>query len=214
MSLADFETALREQAHVFAHSTQMRRLLDAQGDLSDWAAFADSWNDLGMDTYMADHGRYRRRRHAVFTATEQTIERLPHQAHFQTLDYNVLNGGIERWFEPIVDAQANSRSLKTILSLCRDLFSGLAPHVRQWKIEVHQFRIEASVDAPGLPTPEGMHRDGVDYVLVLLIKRSNIASGTTVIGSLDASLSSSFTFIVAFDAALVDDARVYHRVEQ
>ncbi|MGH8107682.1 MAG: 2OG-Fe dioxygenase family protein [Arenimonas sp.] len=212
MSLPDYQSALRHDAYAFAHADEMRIVLEAHGDLSDWPAFADSWNDLGLDTYMADNGRYRRRRHAVFEATADGIRRLPHQPHFQTLDYNVLNGGIERWFEPVNDEQAESRSLKTILSFCRDLFSSPASTVQRWKVEVHQFRIEASVDAPGLPTPEGMHRDGVDYVLVLLVKRSNIASGTTMIGSLDGSLSSSFTLIEPFDAALVDDARACHGV--
>ncbi len=212
MSISNYQKALREHAHVFAHAAQMRRLLEVQGNLSDWKAFAESWNDLALDTYMADHGRYRRRRHAVFEVTADAIQRLPHQPHFQTLDYNSLNGGVERWFEPIQDEQVNGHSLQTILSFCRDLFSSLARQVKQWQVEVHQFRIEASLDAPGLPTPEGMHRDGVDYVLVLLIKRSNIASGTTMIGSLDGSLSSSFTLIEPFDAALVDDARAYHGV--
>ena len=212
MSLPDYQKTLREHAHVFAHADEMRSQLEAQGDLSDWNAFAESWNNLELDNYMADHGRYRRRRHAVFEASVDDIHRLPHQPHFQTLDYNSLNGGVERWFEPIKDEQANGQSLQTILRFCRDLFSGLMPSVKQWLVEVHQFRIEASVDAPGLPTPEGMHRDGVDYVLVLLIKRCNIASGTTMIGSLDGSLSSSFTLTEAFDAALVDDARAYHGV--
>ncbi len=212
MSLTDYQYALRDQAYAFAHASEMLVVLQTHGDLSDWQPFAESWNDLGLDTYMADQGRYRRRRHAVFLATTERIERLPHQAHFQTLNYNALNGGIERWFEPIKDEQAESQSLKTILSFCRELFSNLARDVNQWLIEVHQFRIEASADAPGLPTPEGMHRDGVDYVLVLLIKRQNIASGTTIIGSLDGSLSSSFTLIEPFDAALVDDARAYHGV--
>ncbi len=212
MSLPNYQQALRDHAHVFAHADEMRALLEAHGSLSDWSRFAESWNDLSLDTYMADQGRYRRRRHAVFEALDGQILKLAHQPHFQTLDYNALNGGIERWFEPIKDEQANSRSLKTILSCCLDLFSSLAADVKQWQVEVHQFRIEASADAPGLPTPEGMHRDGVDYVLVLLIKRSNIASGTTMIGSLDGSLSSSFTLIEPFDAALVDDARAYHGV--
>ena len=212
MSLPNYQLALREHAHVFAHADEMRALLKAHGNLSDWPMFAESWNDLSLDTYMADHGRYRRRRHAVFKATADVIQQLPHQPHFQTLDYNVLNGGIERWFEPIKQQHINSHTLKTILSFCRDLFSSLATDVKRWQVEVHQFRIEASTDAPGLPTPEGMHRDGVDYVLVLLIKRSNIASGTTMIGSIDGSLSSSFTLIEPFDAALVDDARAYHGV--
>ncbi len=212
MSLTNYQKALREQAHVFAHAAEMRGLLEAQGELSDWNTFEESWNDLALDTYMADHGRYRRRRHAVFEATADGILQLPHQPHFQALDYNSLNGGIERWFEPIKDVHVSGQSLQTILFFCRDLFSSLASDVKRWQVEVHQFRIEASVDAPGLPTPEGMHRDGVDYVLVLLIKRSNIASGTTMIGSLDGSLSSSFTLIEPFDAALVDDTRAYHGV--
>ncbi len=212
MSLSDYQYALHKHGYAFAHAGEMLAVLQGQGDLPDWQSFSESWNDLGLDNYMADQGRYRRRRHAVFDISTGAIQRLPHQPHFQTLDYNSLNGGVERWFEPIKDEQADSRSLKTILSFCRELFASLAGDVKQWLVEVHQFRIEASADAPGLPTPEGMHRDGVDYVLVLLVKRSNIASGTTIIGSLDGSLSSSFTLTEPFDAALVDDARVYHGV--
>jgi hypothetical protein len=46
-----------------------------------------------------------------------------------------------------------------------------------------------------------MHRDGVDYVLVLLTDRRNIASGTTTIADLERRPT------VPFDAALVDNAR-------
>ena len=38
----------------------------------------------------------------VWAAGKQgPIARGAHQPHYQTLDYNTLNGGIERWFEPI-----------------------------------------------------------------------------------------------------------------
>jgi hypothetical protein len=209
----NYQLELKKHGYVFAHANEMRQQLEAHGRLSDWVAFADSWNDLGLDTYMADQGRYRRRRHAVYEITDSAnLQLLAHQPHFQALNYNSLNGGIERWFEPIKSEISNSDSLKAILSFCRDLFSSLAPAVKKWRIEVHQFRIEATSQSQGLPTPEGMHRDGVDYVLVLLIKRNNIASGTTIIGSLDGSLSSSFTLTAPFDAALVDDARAYHGV--
>jgi hypothetical protein len=50
-------------------------------------------------------------------------------------------------------------------------------------------------------------------VLVLLIRRRNIAEGTTTIQSAaDRRLLGSFTLTDPFDAALVDDARVYHGV--
>jgi len=49
-------------------------------------------------------------------------------------------------------------------------------------------------------------------VLVLLIDRHNIVSGTTTIHDRDGSLLGSFTLTAPLDAALVDDARVFHGV--
>src|SRR5205085_8772351 len=96
-----------------------------------------------IDTYMADGGRYRRRRHAVFTAdAEGTVTRLEHQPHYQSTDYNPMHGGIARWFEPVTDAVAGSRSLQTILQFGAAVFGGLASATASRKIEVHQFRIE------------------------------------------------------------------------
>jgi hypothetical protein len=77
---------------------------------------------------------------------------------------------------------------------------------------VHQFRIEAQPGKRGLPTPEGLHRDGVDWVLVLLIARENIAEGVTTIYDLNKESLGCFTLISPLDAALVDDNRVYHGV--
>jgi hypothetical protein len=49
-------------------------------------------------------------------------------------------------------------------------------------------------------------------VLVLLIDRENIERGTTTIHATDRNLLGSFTLTHALDAALVDDARVFHGV--
>ncbi len=166
------------EGFAFVHGAEMRALL---GPMPDWPAFAASWDDLGLDTYMADGGRYRKRRHAAFGARSgEPIHRKPHQPHYQSRDYNPLNGGIARWFDPVLPEIATGASMTTILATCRALFERLAP-TRDWHIEVHQFRIEARSGAAGQPTPEGMHRDGVDYVLVLLIGRRNIQSGVTSI---------------------------------
>ena len=153
------------------------------------------------------------RRTFVFHALRDgAIERRPHQPHYQSLNYNSLQGDIERWFEPVRDDIAQGESLQTVLGFCRDFFSTLAPQTADWHIELHQFRIEAGPDHEGQPTPEGVHRDGVDYVLVLLIDRHNIVSGTTTIHDRDGSLLGSFTLTAPLDAALVDDARVFHGV--
>ena len=97
-------TALREtlasQGFSFVDGNTMRGLLDAAGALDDWTAFAESWGNLSLDEYMADGGRYRRRRHAVFRASESGRVRQAHQPHFQALEYNPVHGGVARLFEP------------------------------------------------------------------------------------------------------------------
>ncbi len=54
----------------FVEAPEMAALLEAAG-LRDWRSFADSWDDLGVDAYMADGGRYRRRRFAAFAPGRQ-----------------------------------------------------------------------------------------------------------------------------------------------
>ena len=204
--------ALRSEGFAFVRGAEMERELAAAG-LAGWDAFAGSWDDLGLDTYMADGGRYRKRRHAAFLATAAGITRKPAQPHYQSRDYNALNGGIARWFEPVLPAVAEGPAFQTILRVCTRLFDGLAaPAVSGWHVEAHQFRIEARPGQAGQPTPEGMHQDGVDWVLVLMIGRDNIASGTTTIHGLDRTLLGSFTLQAPMDAALLDDHRVFHGV--
>lgn len=197
----------------FVAADDMRLLLGECGELSDWARFAESWNDLQLDTYLPDGHRYRRRRHATLSARagEHNVTLQPHQPHYQSIDYNPLVGGIERWFEPMDAAIVSGPTVQCVLTFCCRLFGALRPDTH-WEIECHQFRIEARSDAPGRPTPEGVHRDGVDYALVLLINRTNIKSGTTTVHDLAGNLLGSFTLTAPLDAAIVDDARVKHGV--
>jgi hypothetical protein len=204
---------LTRAGHVFVPGAAMRPWLERCGSLADWERFTDSWGRLEVDGYMADQGRYRRRRHATFTLDAGGgIRRNPHRPHFQSRDYNPVHGGIERWYEPIEPDIAQGASFNTILRLCHGVFGALPPQAPAWFVEAHQFRIEALADQPGQPTPEGIHRDGVDYVLVLMIRRDNIASGVTSIHAPDGRDLGSFTLSAPFDAVLIDDARVYHGV--
>jgi hypothetical protein len=210
-TLRQLTDSIRTDGYTFVTAPNLRGLLEQAGPMTDWAAFAASWDDLGPDTYMADGGRYRKRRHAVFAANGDGIVRQPAQPHYQSRDYNTLNGGIERWFEPVTQAVGSGPSMTTILAFCRTLFGMVSP-ARAWHVEIHQFRIEARRGQEGRPTPEGMHRDGVDYVLVLLVNRVNIASGMTSVHDLSGRSLGQFTLTEPLDAALVDDARVMHGV--
>ena len=209
--MLDLTKIIRSAGYAFVHADAMRAALAAHGPLTDWDAFAASWDDLGQDTYMADGGRYRKRRHACFRVGAAGTERLPPQPHYQSRDYNQLNGGIERWFQPVLPATGSGPSMTAVFRFCSALFGALTP-ARSWFVEMHQFRIEARAGQAGRPTPEGMHRDGVDHVLVLLIGRRNVRSGETSVHDLTGQTLGSFTLTEPLDAALVDDTRVMHGV--
>lgn len=213
-SLRDIERELNIRGFAVIPSVGMRRLLGHKA-LTEWLSYSESWNALGTDTYMADGGRYRRRRFGVFEVSAHSVVRKPHQPHYQSRDYNTLNGGIERWFEPVTDEIGSHTLTTTVLLTCHGVFDSLTPsEIRplHWHAEIHQFRIEARERVPGLPTPEGVHRDGVDWVFVALIRRENVASGVTTIrdqsnGSLD-----HFTLCDPLDAVFLNDQRVHHGV--
>lgn len=209
----DVAASLASAGYAFVRAPEMRALLEPAG-LRDWDTFARSWDDLGIDGYMADGGRYRRRRFAAFAASRDGITRKPHQPHYQSRDYNPLNGGVVRWFLPVTDAIADHPAMQAVLDMAHRLFDSLTPdsmRPRVWHVEVHQFRITTGSEQ-GQPTPEGMHRDGVDWVLVMLVRRENVSSGETRVEDVSRQPLGSFTLAEPMDAAFVDDDRVVHGV--
>jgi hypothetical protein len=191
------------------------RSIPRERGLDAWPTFASSWGDLGLDLYMADGGRYRRRRFAAFAAASGAVTRKPHQPHYQSRDHNRLNGDIERWFEPVSGAVCANGFMRGILGVCTAIFNAASPNdgkVPSWHVEMHQFRIEAGSGQSALPTPEGAHRDGVDWVCVLLVNRRNVSSGVTQIFDRGGRPLGEFTLTDPLDAVFLDDRRVLHGV--
>jgi hypothetical protein len=189
------------------------KLLLTSESIESWDAFAESWNDLGSDTYMADGGGYRRRRHAVFQLRRGALLRREHQPHFQSRDYNPLNGGVQRWFKPIGATVGASILLRDLVVACGRLIAELEPGQENLhRIEVHQFRIEPHVDEEAFPTPEGMHRDGVDWVCVILIKRLNVSGGTTSVADMTGKEIQALLLANELDMVFLDDRRLAHAV--
>ncbi len=175
--------------------------------------FAGSWDRLEADAFMADGGRYRRRRHANFAARRGAPghARGPHRPHFQEVAHNSLNGGVERWFAPVEDAVAEGAPMRALLGLGRGLADALHGE-RDWFVEAHQFRIEAAAGAPGFPTPEGVHHDGVDLVFIAMVARRNLDGGETLVADAAGAELARFTLRDRLDAAVLDDRRVRHGV--
>lgn len=197
---------LRTQGHAALSAGALATL--ARTDVSAFEAWRAGWADLPADAYLRDGGRYRRRRHACFVVEGDTVTSVPHRAHWQPVEYNALHGGLERWFEPmlpdIVATPAWAQLLGGLAALCSAL-KGAQP----WYVEAHQFRIDTT-DGIGRPTPEGAHRDGVDFVAVVLVDRHDVKGGETRVFDAAGPQGQRFTLVEPWTTLLLDDERVIH----
>jgi hypothetical protein len=203
---ADLPQALKSDGHGVIGAADVCRLLDATAQsLADWGPL---WDDLPADTFLRDGGRYRRRRHSCFIVRGDSVEQVPHRSHWQPLEYNALHGGLERLFEPM-DASLTqqplwARLLQQLAGVCRAI-KGEQP----WFVEAHQFRIDTT-DGIGRPTPEGAHRDGVDFVVVALVDRRGVKGGETRVFDADGPSGIRFTMIEPWTLLMLDDEHVVH----
>jgi hypothetical protein len=205
-SAKEISHALGQDGFVVASPETVAEISGVQ--LTSLQSLSPYWEGLPRDPYLKDGGRYRFRRHASFEIQNQNLNLVPHRAHWQSLDYNALHGGIERWFEPVLPAVLNDSAWQGVLLGLANLLSGLKP-VKTWFVEAHQFRIDTA-DGIGRPTPEGAHRDGVDFVAVFLLDRVGIKGGETRIFDAKGSAGLRFTLTQPWSLLLMNDERMIH----
>ena len=198
--------ALREGGYAVLAPDSVAALCDEP--LAAFDALRPSWGELAADNYMRDGGNYRRRRHSCFVVDAVGVEQAPHRAHWQSQEYNALHGGMRRWFEPIREDVIAQPVWPRLLRALAAEFSALSG-VDRWFVEAHQFRIDTS-DGIGRPTPEGAHRDGVDFVAVFLVSRQGIKGGETRVFEAAGPDGQRFTLAEPWSLLLLDDARVIH----
>ena len=198
--------ALRVNGYAVASAETVAELGDLA--LSDLQNLTQFWESLPRDPYLKDGGRYRFRRHASYEIKGEHLHLVPHRAHWQSVNYNALHGGIERWFEPVQTQLANNPTWQALLIGLAHVLNGLKP-VTTWFVEAHQFRIDTA-DGIGRPTPEGAHRDGVDFVAVFLLNRVGIKGGETRIFDAQGSTGLRFTLAQPWSVLLMNDERMIH----
>ncbi|MBS0577633.1 MAG: 2OG-Fe dioxygenase family protein [Proteobacteria bacterium] len=180
-----------------------------QLDLPGLDALTASWDALPRDAYLRDGGAYRSRRHSCFTQDAGGAPQpVAHRPHWQPTAYNALHGGLTRWFEAVDAAVRGAPAWGQLLGALGALFAQRRA-VPRWYIEAHQFRIDTH-SGIGRPTPEGAHRDGVDFVAVVLVARQHVTGGETRVFDAHGSSGVRFTMAQPWSMLLMDDARVIH----
>jgi argininosuccinate synthase len=180
-----------------------------------WKQFSLSWNDLDRDEYMADGGMYRYRRYSEFLINSQdlTIHNMPNVPYTQSKNINHLNGGIERYYSAISNQIKSNQAFENVLKYFTKKISRIEGKHKKYLIQIFQNRILTSTSGVGLPTPEGIHRDGVDYVLTLLINRVGIVGGvSSLYKASDKSILTSIQLENPGDFIFADDNQLLHDV--
>jgi hypothetical protein len=188
-----------------------RRLM--QFSANAYQRFAQSWNQLCLDPFLRDGGSYRLRRYSVFEWQRGRLQLLPHEPHYQSSYYNKVHGGFNRHFRPWLPATAQNVAFKQVIEWCVSQFGGRALQ-QTWRIQAHQFRILARAHEQGKPTPEGVHKDGADYILVMLLARQNVIGGESQIFDNAMQPLEQSTLSQQGDLVLINDAKVYHGVTE
>ena len=181
--------------------------------------YKDSWNFLEQDQYMLDQGKYRYRKHTVFSASSLDLYPIipqKNKPHFQHINYNELNGGIERWYKPIDKEVLINPCFYYQLLYPLKIFNALEKNnieenFFEWYIEAHQFRIYAK-NEEGKPTPEGIHRDGVSYVYISMVQKKNIYGGVSRIFDNKKDIIKKVEMEKTFESLYLDDKMLYHDV--
>lgn len=167
------------------------------------------WHSLPLDLYLKDRGSYRHRRHASYTISNNKITTTPYRAHWQSLENNQLNGGIQRWYDSPEPNLTASTSWQNILLGITKLLNLANPSPAKWFVEAHQFRIN-TLSGTGLPTPEGVHRDGADFVVIILVDRVKIQGGESRILYSDEAMCLAKILTNCWTLLIIDDTRMLH----
>jgi hypothetical protein len=203
---SQLDRAMRERGYAVLTAQSVAQLAGCTP--AQLEALRPSWNALAPDKYLKDGGHYRKRRHSSYVVDGAQVAPAPHRAHWQSVEYNALHGGMQRWFEPVTPEVAQSPAWLAILRWLGRVSSALKG-TQPWFVEAHQFRIDTE-GGIGRPTPEGAHRDGVDLVAVFLVAREGIKGGETRVFEAEGPRGERFTLSQPWSLLLLDDERVIH----
>ncbi|SUX55799.1 Uncharacterized protein conserved in bacteria [Chromobacterium vaccinii] len=180
-----------------------------------WAAFARSWNDLPQDPYLKDGATFRQRRigRFIFRDVNGHIDPTSCTQFFQSKAINSYAGGVERTFSPLHDVTYHNKLLHYIIANSLEHFcSAFGVRNDCWDITLHQFRIVANGEVVGLPTPEGIHRDGHKFISMHLIGRENMTGGVSSIYNDAGDKQVELTLQQPLDSLFVADEWMKHGV--
>ncbi|PZT70860.1 hypothetical protein DN402_06040 [Streptomyces sp. SW4] len=181
---------------------------------ADLARLRAAYEELEPDAYLADGGAYRFRRHVRYRcpAGRRALLAEPPGPYMQSAEVNPFAGGVPRYFAPVTPEVRDNPFLHALLlRSLREFGQGLGPC--DWEVDVHLVRIRALADEAGLPSPEGVHRDGFEFISLHLMDRRRVLGGRSIICAADGTPLEEPLLADPMDSLYADDRRILHGTE-
>ncbi len=174
------------------------------------AALLDSYDRCPLDEYMGNQTRYKRFSQYRLTPNKDTgvwgFDKLEHRDYTAFKEFNPIGGGIKRKHPPLEADWFTDYVRLGIAGMELD-------DSEDWQINVHQNRTVATPEKPGLLTPEGIHRDGHEFVMIGILRRNNVIGGETRLWTGPEDKEPFWTgTLQPGQAVLLDDRNVWHDV--
>ncbi len=209
----DVHTDLATQYYSLVRATE----LSIPDDLrQEWLSLSIDYADLPVDEYLPNNGKYRFRRYGryYFMPSTEELLRLPHEDYFQDTDINEITGGIVRKFAPLLDTTFSNDFLQEMIRFDFRQFPVTdAMKNDPWDVHVHLIRVTATHGQDGHPTPEGIHKDGAEFVTVHLAELVNADGGDVSIYDNDKNLLSTHRLNQIMDFYVFNDDMLWHKAE-
>jgi hypothetical protein len=133
-----------------------------------------------------------------------SFQRLEHRDYTAFKKFNPVGGGMKRSYLPI-EADFTPLIEHGIAGL--ELDAG-----EDWQINVHQNRSRADDSTAAPLTPEGVHHDGHEFVMIAVLRKVNVAGAETRLW-LDGAAEPFWTGVLEpGQAVLLDDRAIAHDV--
>jgi len=203
---------LDSHGHSFVPAANFTVVNATQTDIDE---LATEWNNLEADDYLKGNARFRERRFGRFgyLPHHRQLKQLHHRAYYQAPNTNQYAGGVHRVVAPLRERFATSPVLADLIKKDFDCFPTSQFDPRDWwYVACHLFRIIGRVDELGEPTPEGVHRDDINFGAMHLMNRENAIGGVSRIHEQDHTVKAEICLQDRMDTLYWADNAVLHSV--
>jgi hypothetical protein len=168
-------TKNQEQFYRFIKGSEILEALQAKPvEINEFKSY---WHNLRQDRYVNNNIAARKRRIGKFKYAKEKLKFIEGDNSFlQAKSINSLNGGNVRYFAETEKNFCSHILLEKIIEYVLKIIP--VSNYNSVNINTHLFRVEcSSQEKISFPTPEGIHRDGHDFISQHLISRNNIFGG-------------------------------------